>query len=180
MAQPGIAPEATAILSATPGVLCALLAGLPPAALERPNPEGWSIKDIVAHLRDTEGVAFVERITRMLEEDEPAIAPIDPPARLEAGGYAERTLGDLLDDLARVRPVHLGWIATLTADQLTRPGRHLKAGTITPRDVIHQWAYHDLAHLRQILEMLQADLAPGMGNTRSFYPEAEGLAAWRR
>ena len=48
-------------------------------------------------------------------------------------------------------------------------------------NVIHyQWAFHDLAHLRQIMEMLQAGLVPGMGTTRTFYPETGALLAWSR
>lgn len=174
-----IIPDALAILRATPIVLRALLAGLPAETVLRPNPEGWSVKDIVAHIHDTEGIAFTERIRRMLDEDTPAIAAIDPPARLEAEGYAARTLDDLLDELDRLRPQHLAWIATLTSDQFARTGLHNVAGPITPRDIIHQWAYHDLNHLRQIMEMLQAELAPHMGNTRAFYPESERLLSWR-
>ena len=44
--------------------------------LEQPNAEGWSLKDIVAHLVDVEDVAFVERISRMLGEDRPFIASL--------------------------------------------------------------------------------------------------------
>lgn len=177
---PDIMPDALAILRATPAALRALLAGLPADTVSRPNPEGWSIKDVVAHIHDTEGIAFTDRIRRMIDEDTPAIAAIDPPARLATEGYATRTLDDLLDDLARLRPQHLAWIGTLTPDQLARTGLHSVAGPITPRDIIHQWAYHDLNHLRQIMEMMQAELAPHLGRTRAFYPESERLLAWRR
>ena len=159
-------------------MLRTLLEDLPPDLEARPNPEGWSVKDVVAHLHDAEGIAFTERIRRMLEEDIPAIESIDPPWRLEQGGYAARTLLDLLDDLARRRSTHVPWLESLTAEQLARTGAHDTAGTITPRDVVHQWAFHDLAHLRQIMEMLQADLVPGMGSTRTFYPETDALLAW--
>jgi hypothetical protein len=30
------------------------------------------------------------------------------------------------------------------------------------------------------MEMLQADLVPGMGNTRTFYLETDALLAWSR
>ena len=172
--------EALAVLRSTPTVLRTLLAGLPPDVPGRPNPEGWSVKDVVAHLHDAEGIAFTERIQRMIDEDNPAILSIDPPRRLAQGGYAARTLPDLLDDLARRRSMHVSWLESLTAEHLARTGVHDTAGTITPRDVIHQWAFHDLAHLRQIMEMLQADLVPGMGNTRTFYPETDALLAWSR
>ena len=171
--------EALAILRAMPGVLATLLRDLPPAVTARPNPEGWSCKDVVAHLHDAEDIAFTTRIRRILAEDSPVIDPIDPPARLREHGYHARSLADLLDDLARQRAMHVEYLTTLTGEQLARTGMHTQAGLITPRDLIHQWAYHDLAHTRQIMEMLQAGLVFGMGNTRAFYPETAALLAWR-
>src|SRR3979409_522639 len=94
-----IDPTALELIAGTPRVLRALLGGLPADVSNAPNPEGWSVKDVVAHLHDAEGVAFVERISRMLNEDVPLIPSIDPPARLEAGGYALRGLDELLDEL---------------------------------------------------------------------------------
>jgi hypothetical protein len=36
-------------------------------------------------------------------------------------------------------------------------------------DLAHQWAAHDVTHLRQLALMLQTHLAPLMGRTRMFY-----------
>lgn len=178
-AVPTIAPLAPDIVARTPAVLRALLATVDDDVLQRKNPEGWSVSDIVAHLHDVEGIAFTERIGRMLTEDTPAIAAIDPSARLVAGGYAERDLDGLLSELAAMRAEHVVWLQALTADDLARTGQHERAGTITPAEIAHQWAFHDLAHLRQIMEMLQAQLVAGMGNTRAFYPEAQALLEQR-
>jgi hypothetical protein len=163
--------DATAVelIARTPRVLRDLLAGLPTERLEQPNDEGWSLKDIVAHLVDVEDVAFHERIIRMLREDRPSISAIDPPARLAAGGYAARSLGDLLDELERRRLADVRWLRGLDAEQLQRTGVHQEVGEIFAIDIAHQWAAHDLAHLRQIALMLQQQLAPLMGATRGFY-----------
>jgi hypothetical protein len=172
-----LAPSALATMRNTPAVLQALLAGQPDDVLLRPNPEGWSIKDIVAHMHDAESIAFTVRIGRILDEEQPAIASIDPDGRIRAGGYAERDLPELLAELAERRPGHLAWVQSLTAEQLARVGQHDRAGAITPAAIIHQWAYHELAHVRQIMEQLQAGLTPGMANTRVFYPESQELLA---
>ncbi len=141
MAPASIEPSALAILQRTPSLLRALLADLDPAVLYRPNPEGCSIKDVVAHLHDAEDIAFVVRVRRLLAEETPFIASIDPPARFREGGYANRTLNELLDDLASQRMVHAAWVATLTPEDLARPGRHDTTGTVTPAAIIHQWAF---------------------------------------
>jgi hypothetical protein len=167
--MPSIDQIAVDVLQRTPPVLRFLLSGLPSSAVEAPNPEGWSLKDIVAHLVDVEDGVMVERITRMLESDRPFIRSIDPPARLTAGGYASRSLDALLDDLARQRAAHVLWLSSLTSEQLARAGEHDEAGEIYVIDLAHQWAAHDLSHLRQMALMLQTYLAPLMGRTRMFY-----------
>jgi hypothetical protein len=167
--MPSIDQIALEVIQRTPGVLRALLAELPADLSEAPNPEGWSLKDIVAHLVDVEDGVMVERITRMLESERPFIHSIDPPGRLAAGGYASRSLADLLDALARARSTHVAWLAGLTEAQLARSGEHDEAGEIYVVDLAHQWAAHDMAHLRQIALMLQTHLAPLMGRTRIFY-----------
>jgi hypothetical protein len=157
------------LISRTPRVLRSLLLGLPRSLVERPNDEGWSLKDIVAHLVDVEGIAFMERMGRMLHSEHPFIESIDPPARLAVGGYAARTLEDLLDDLERQRVEHAAWLASLGPSELARVGEHDTAGEISVVDIAHQWAAHDMAHLRQMALMLQQYLAPLMGRTRGFY-----------
>jgi hypothetical protein len=160
---------ALAVIRSTPIVLRALFAGVPAAVLLTPNDEGWSLKDIVAHLHDAESIAFVERISRLLEEERPYVQSIDPPARLVAGGYGSRPLEELLDDLARQRLAHVAWLEGLSAADLARAGEHDSVGEIRVGDIAHQWAAHDMAHLRQIAHMIQTYLAPMMGNTRGFY-----------
>jgi hypothetical protein len=164
-----IDPAATAVIRSTPIVLRALFAGVPSEVLLAPNDEGWSLKDIVAHLHDAESIAFVERISRLLTEERPAIQSIDPPARLVAGGYGARDLNELLDDLTRQRVEHVVWLESLSFVDLARAGEHDVVGEIRVSDIAHQWAAHDMAHLRQIALMIQGYLAPMMGNTRAFY-----------
>jgi hypothetical protein len=164
-----IDPAASALMARTPRVLRSLLVGLPEAVLDKPNDEGWSVKDIVVHLLDVESIAFVERIERMLGEERPFIRSIQPDARLVAAGYRTRRVEELLDDLERQRTAHVAWLERLSADQLQRVGEHDEVGEITVSDIAHQWAAHDMSHLRQTALMLQQHLAPLMGATRGFY-----------
>ena len=167
--MPSIDQIALDVLERTPLLLRSLLSGLPSFALEAPNPEGWSLKHVVAHLVDVEDGVMVARITRMLKDERPFIRSIDPPARLAAGDYVARPLDHLLDDLTRQRAAHVIWLSGMTSAQLARAGEHEEAGEIYVVDLAHQWAAHDLTHLRQIALMLQTHLAPLMGRTRMFY-----------
>ncbi|HEX2258160.1 MAG TPA: DinB family protein [Actinomycetota bacterium] len=154
------------MLDSTPNVLRSLTPALEQSTAQD---EGWSAADVVAHLVDAETVAFAERIRRMVDEDDPFIESIDPPRRLLEGGYSERTLAELVDELAKLRSANLAVARALSPEQLARTARHDEAGEITLEGIIHQWAYHDLMHLSQVASILQEPLVTRMGNTRRFY-----------
>lgn len=157
------------ILATTPSTVRALLEGAPASAVESAVDDGWSAKDVVAHLLDTEGIAFVERITRILTEERPFIRSIEPSTRLDELGLRHQSLAQLLDDLANRRASDLAWLQSLTTEQLARVGEHDEAGEITAGNIAHVWAFHDLMHIEQICKILQAAPLTGMGNTRRFY-----------
>ena len=146
-----------------------MLASLAEPALTAPLDDGWSVRDALAHILDVEEVIATDRIARIIAEDRPFIRSIDPLARMEQRGLRTRTVTALLDELAARRPTDVAALAALTPRQLARCGDHDEAGEITVSDLIHQWAYHDLMHTKQIASMLQSPLVPGMGNTRKFY-----------
>ena len=60
---------------------------------------------------------------------------------------------------------------TLTPEQLDRSGTHDTAGTITPRQLVHYWATHDLTHLAQLVGALRANLLPRIGSMTGFLEE---------
>jgi len=52
---------------------------------------------------------------------------------------------------------------------LKRQGVHQSVGTVSAEEMITEWAFHDLGHLKQILEIKRYALYPRMGNMRAFY-----------
>jgi hypothetical protein len=144
---------------------------LPEPAVEQANEEGWSAKDVVAHLLDTDGIAVRPRIGRIVNEDRPRIEPIEPSQRLDEGGYRKRDLASLLDEFARERRDAVAENGALTPEQLSRGGDHAEAGEITAENLVHYWACHDLTHLRQIEGMLRDALAEHVGNMRRYLEE---------
>jgi hypothetical protein len=168
MTEP-IRPAAIATLRSTPATLRSLVAGVPDETLLAPMDDGWSVRDVIGHLVDTNSGVIVARMRRIVNEDHPYIRSIDAPARLEAGGYRTRDVASLLDQFARERDEELGWVLSQTLDALARTGEHDEAGQISALDQVYQWAWHDLDHLKQAVEMLKHPMPPHMGNTRRFY-----------
>ena len=159
---------AFALVANTPAVLEAMLARLPPEILATPADGGWAPKDIVAHLIDVQEIAFVTRIRRIIEEENPLILPIETGERLEFGGYESMTLPDLLADFRKQRIRDLAWMQGLPREALARSGTHHEAGTVTGENFVHYWAVHDQNHIRQLARMLKAPIEGAIGNMQMF------------
>ena len=184
---------ALTIIGRTPAVLRALVGG-PEGPLKGPDDldavvleavpgstgdSPWGPRQVAEHLLDVEDIGFMDRVRRLVDAggggERPHIRSIDPPARLVAGGYAERSLEDLLDEFERRRAGDVAWLRSLPQSALDNEGEHDRAGVFAARDLIHYWACHDLLHLRQIVRALQDGLAPFTGNLVSFFEDFEDV-----
>lgn len=164
-----IDPTAIHVLRATPALLRSLFHGAPQAAIEAADAGEWPARTVLAHLVDVEDGVLSARVRRLLEEERPFIASIDAPARIAASGLDGWNAETLLEEIEGRRAVNVAALVALGADELARAGEHDTAGEITVSDIIHQWAYHDLMHVKQAASALQAGLLASMGNTRRFY-----------
>lgn len=161
--------RAFVILESTPGTLREMVSLHQAASLDDEQDEGWSVRHVVAHIYDVDAVIYDDRIRRILEEEKPFIRSIDPLARMAERGLLTMQVPAMVDELAARREAALPELRKLTEVELSREGTHDEAGTIFVSDLVHQWAYHDLMHLKQAASILQAPVVAGMGNTRKFY-----------
>ena len=83
--------------------------------------------------------------------------------------YDRTDPGKSLSSLASQRRANVHWLRTLLPAQVRRVGVHQQIGEVSARDFIHEWAFHDIGHLRQIMDVKRYALFPQMGNTRKFY-----------
>ena len=156
--------RALEIMAITPGVLRAIVDGLPEEALRRqPAPESWSARDVLAHMLRSESTGIEPRVRAMRDQDDPELPP---PAPAEV---PERTV-DVVDGWVAARAANLALFRGLTPAQLDRTGRHARFGRVTIREHLVEWAYHDLDHLRQLLAALQAELYPDIPVFHALYP----------
>jgi len=158
------------ILGSTPEKIRREISGLSPRQLKaRPAPDKWSIQEILAHLDDVEELGMRARVAVMIEQEEPSLPPFDQERRAIEQKYDQRDPLGTLDHFARQRKANVKWLRTLKPAQLRRKGHHQAVGEITAGEMIHEWAFHDLGHLKQILEVRRHALWPKMGNMRQFY-----------
>jgi hypothetical protein len=141
-------------LETTTDILAALLRGVSPEiARWKPNPEAWSMLEVVCHMADEERKDFRLRFKSLLFDNPPgaSITPIDPPAWVVEGKYNTRDLTVSLSDFRLERQQSLEWLRTLPSDL---PLEHRFEGSkMTAGVVLHSWWAHDLLHIRQITRL---------------------------
>jgi hypothetical protein len=159
-----------ALLARTPASLDGLLRGLPDAWTRANEGENtWSAFDVVGHLIHCERTDWMPRARIMLEFGE--TRPFDP---FDRWGHVQavegKTLGELLDDLARERAANLDELRkwNLTEADLAKRGRHPALGTVTLGELLATWAAHDLNHLHQIARVMAIQYREDVGPFRQY------------
>jgi hypothetical protein len=137
--------------------------------LARPAPHKWSVQEVLAHLADVEEVGMRARVAAMVEHDRPTLLPIDQEARAVELKYNTVDPRRSMARLEQQRRANVKWLRKLSPAKLKRTGIHQQVGEISAQELITEWAFHDLGHLKQILEIKRYALYPRMGNMRAFY-----------
>lgn len=157
------------ILDGTPAILRTLLKSATRDALDwQPAPDRWSISMVLAHLADVEVRGFISRFTAIVGQDNPYLPVYDQLDLFKDGrcfdGVAE------LETFKRARSETLDWFRSLPASTEARTGRHEELGVITFGQLLHELAFHDLGHIRQVLELYRSyAFYPNIGAFRGYY-----------
>jgi hypothetical protein len=114
-----------------------------------PEPGRWSIRQILAHLADSEIVAAV-RIRRIVAEENPLLVAFDQDAWARRLGYEKRRVADALDLLRRLRAENHQLLAALSESDFERAGTHSEQGRITLRELVAGQVAHLEKHAQQI------------------------------
>jgi hypothetical protein len=135
----------------------------------KPAENRWSISEVLAHLADVETV-FLRRAKAMVEEENPRLEAYDQNAAYAAGMYSAGNAIEHLHKFCHERDRSLSWLRYLPPTAAIRRGQHSEIGPITLGQLLHEWAFHDLGHIRQISELYRAHaFYPRMGEFRRYY-----------
>jgi hypothetical protein len=161
------------LLEATPAILRGLMAEVSDEdARWKPAPDRFSIAEVLAHLSHSEGHCYRARVDRFLAEERPELEPDD--ARFHLDLYCNADPEDAFDHFAKQRESNVEFLRGLSAAVGDRQAHHKEAGPITLAQMLHEWALHDLGHVRQIAELARArmylDGAGPLGNSYSLKP----------
>ncbi len=143
------------LLEATPEILRGLTTGLSPDDVRwKPAPNRFSIGEVLAHLSHSEGHCYRRRVDQFMEEERPKFEPDDAQMHLEL--YRKAVPEDSFDHFEEQRETNVEYLRELPASAAKRIAIHHEVGEITLEQMLHEWAMHDLGHIRQIAELVRA------------------------
>ena len=151
------------MLVVTPGRWQSLSTALPADLLvRRPAPTEWSAVECLQHIIDTERV-FQFRLKCFLEgADFPAFNPDQ-----EGTKPGERTPIELATDFEKLRAESMKMLETIGEADLDRRVRHQELGPVTLREMLNEWAAHDLNHTiqaeRALMQPFLLECGPWIG-----------------
>ena len=141
------------ILSVNAGVIDKLIEGVTPdQARWKPDPERWSILEVINHLYDEEREDFRLHLEVMLNRPDDPWPPIDPGNWITTRKYNERELTKSLDDFLSERQQSLEWLKKMEAPNwestIQAPWGAFKAG-----EMFASWVIHDQWHIEQLVRL---------------------------
>ncbi|MGA9348929.1 MAG: DinB family protein [Anaerolineae bacterium] len=142
-------------LRAMPIVFQALLQGCTQEQAQalRGGDDGWSVLEVVCHLRDNEE-RVLERMRLMRDEADPFIAAYDQEQWARERNYAADNLRKALAAFVRLRTSHIAELAALTPAEWERTGQHQERGRITISNQTLRVVCHDTIHAAQLARQL--------------------------
>ena len=143
------------LLEATPTILRGLMAEISEEdARWKPAEDRFSIAEVLSHLSHSESHCYRARVDRFLSEELPTFEPDD--AQMHLALYRNADPEDAFDHFEEQRQNNVDYLCELPASAGNRRAIHQEYGEITLSQMLHEWALHDLAHIRQIAELVRA------------------------
>ncbi|MDQ7025771.1 MAG: DinB family protein [Anaerolineae bacterium] len=131
----------------------------------RDGPEGWTILEILCHLRDFDAI-FRNRAQMMLDNDNPDLPAYDHEAMVIEKNYAEEDLAYAYDEYRLSRKHTREFFKSLSDVQWERTGVHPERSDFSMTDAVIQVVHHDIDHTEQITRLLEQEV-PGSGSLPS-------------
>jgi hypothetical protein len=126
----------------------AAAAGITEAELDRQPEDGWTARQVIHHVADSESMAYI-RLRRLIAEEEPLIQGYDEPEWARRLHY-ERPVEPSLAVMRAVRAASLQLLESLDAAEWSRTGRHTESGTYSVEAWLEIYASHPHEHADQI------------------------------
>jgi DinB superfamily len=114
-----------------------------------PAPDKWSIRQLAAHLADSEMVG-AQRFRSVIAEENPKLQFFDQDAWTKNLDYARRQPKQSLESFRRMRAENYELLKALPESAFERIGTHSQRGVESLRKMLEGYADHAENHARQM------------------------------
>ena len=118
-------------------------------------PGKWSIRQIAAHLADSELVG-AHRLRQVIAEDNPTLIAFDQDAWTKNLDYSRRKAEQSLETFRRIRTENYELLKAVPDAAWERTGNHTENGPMTLRRLLEGYAGHAESHARQVQQIRDA------------------------
>lgn len=121
----------------------------------KPNPESWSILEVVCHLYDEEREDFREHLDFLLHRQDEEWHLIDPQGWVTQRQYNEQSFAEMQEKFFAERRHSLEWLGSLPNPdwETTYTSEY---GSVSAGEMFASWVAHDNLHIRQLVELRRA------------------------
>jgi hypothetical protein len=119
----------------------------------KPNPEKWSILEVVNHLYDEEKGDFRKRLDLTLHSPDEEWPGIDPEGWVNSHEYQKKDFKKSVKNFINERTKSIEWLNTLYAPNWKQVYQHPIIGHLSAADLLAAWATHDYLHMRQLSDL---------------------------
>ena len=132
-----------------------LIRSLSDADLDRKDSEGWSPRQVIHHVADSEAQSYA-RLRRLIAEPGTAIQGYDEGKWAENPtlGYEDTDVAASIEVFSAVRKSSFNLLKRLSEAQLDNKGVHSESGEYSVRTWINTYSNHPLDHADQIRKQL--------------------------
>jgi len=115
------------------------------------SPTEWSIHQVAAHMRDTEQMAFLYRVERLLKDDAPAFPNFDQDEYWKSKGYSpSESLDGIRTDFLTARRKLVRLLRGASDKAWKNHGVHSAYGKVTLDWLAMHCYHHTLEHIAQM------------------------------
>lgn len=135
------------------------VAGIPSEQLDTKHPDGWSARQVIHHMADSEAQSYA-RIRRLIAEPEGTIIQgYDENAWSASAvlGYSTLPIDFSVKVFSAVRASSLIMIERLTEADLSKSGNHSESGPFSIEKWCKAYTAHPLDHIGQIEKALRGE-----------------------
>jgi uncharacterized damage-inducible protein DinB len=123
------------------------------ASTYRDNGEGWTVLEVMCHLRDFEQL-FLDRACMTVEQDTPDLPFPNPNEVAAQGNYMAQNLEAAYAEWVHRRESQLAYFASLKEDAWERTATHPVRGSVSLTDQMMLTVWHDNNHLEQMTKII--------------------------